>query len=363
MPIPSSMEIPMKMRPRPAGTIIEVYPSTVQGLSVEIQSATASAAATSLWSSVILPPSSAGVWRYSAPIPDSTKSYYFKARYPAQPGYSAGPFTAIVSKKPGILPPRRPWDGTLRISTPMNDQGSMPPTAVPATFYAYAAGGIASNMWLSWGWSAANVNRADQSLLAIPAAPSGPAAPTLSQVAGGALAGRTRFVRIAYVRSKRLYPVSAESSLLISVNNLLKVQAPTNPGGGLYDGWAVLVGSASNGEIFQSNTEAFGVDWTEPVGGYTTTLTPYSTNWKSITAVTLTESATVLEYGFYDLTLALMRIVGGGANDLPSITTSATAAGKQNGDRMVPLSLGAMSATIPAAGGSNSGSVGGGKFL
>lgn len=248
------------------------------------------------------------------------------------------------------------------ISTGYNNQGSMPPTAVLANFFTYASAGPSLHMWLSWGWNATAITRADGSTLNIPAAPAAPAAPTLSQVAGGALGARTRWARIAYVKSRRLYPVSGESSFVLTANNLLKVQAPADPGGGLYDGWAVLVGSVSNGEIFQSRTEVFGVDWTEPVGGFVTTFSPWSASWKSITAVELSDNVTVQEYGFYNLGLAQMRVVGGGANDGPSISTSVAAAAKQNADGMVPLSFGAMAAIIPVGGGSNGGN-GGGKFL
>ena len=89
MPIPTSMFIPTRGRYFFTGTWLEIYPSTVTGLHVEIQSATANTTASSKWSSVILPPTSAGIWRYAVPISNSTKTFYFRARYPAQSGYSA----------------------------------------------------------------------------------------------------------------------------------------------------------------------------------------------------------------------------------------------------------------------------------
>ena len=121
--------------------------------------------------------------------------------------------------------------------------------------------------------------------------------PTLAQVAGGALGARTRYVRIAYVKSGFLYmgatnttpvPPGDESSLAISANNLLKVTSPAAVAG--FDGWVPLVGSATNSEFTQPqgasggpNTPvAFGTDWTEPAAGATVAgTTPWEIHWGS----------------------------------------------------------------------------------
>jgi len=100
MGLPSTMFIATIGRPQVAGLTFEAYPSTVRGLPVEFQTATANSTASSLWASVILPPTSAGPVRFHAAFPNSTKTYYCRARHPAGPGYSAGPFTAVVLAKP-----------------------------------------------------------------------------------------------------------------------------------------------------------------------------------------------------------------------------------------------------------------------
>jgi len=100
MALPSTMFVATIGRPQLAGLTFEAYPSTVRGLPVEFQTATANSTASSLWASVIRPPTSAGPVRFHAAFPNSTKTYYCRARHPAGPGYSAGPFTATVSAKP-----------------------------------------------------------------------------------------------------------------------------------------------------------------------------------------------------------------------------------------------------------------------
>lgn len=104
MAFPTSMNVEFRGRYKPAGITVECYPSTVRGLRVEVQAATANSTATSVWSSHILPPSSAGVLRYTVPIPESTRLYYLKARHPAGNGYSNGPFTPTISARAKLTP-------------------------------------------------------------------------------------------------------------------------------------------------------------------------------------------------------------------------------------------------------------------
>jgi len=241
------------------------------------------------------------------------------------------------------------------ISTPYNNQGSIPPITSPLSFFSYAAGGVTSHMWVSWGWNATTVYRADGTSISVPAAPAAPAAPTLTDVAGGALGARTDFVRICLQKGGNLYPVSAESSRAILANRLLKVTSPTNPGG--YDGWRVLISATTNTETIQVGLIAFGTDFTEPSTGFTTNLTQWSANWKSITFPELNVTTTYYYYPYYDPTLGFIRIAGG------FIAQDAQEARKQNADTMVPLSFGAMTGLTPTTGNSGSGNGGGGKFL
>jgi hypothetical protein len=182
-------------------------------------------------------------------------------------------------------------DGSTKKSDAYNPQGSVLPTPVDFTFsYNSNAGGASSSAGLAVTWTAGKIYRPDGSTITVPASSSITAAPTpaLSQVAGGALGARTRFVRIAYFKipprgGTWLYAFSAEASLAVNANNLLKVTAPTAVAG--YDGWVVLVGSASNAEMGQGagdfNHLTFGSDWTEPTAGATVTDTtcPFNANW------------------------------------------------------------------------------------
>jgi hypothetical protein len=225
---------------------------------------------------------------------------------------------------------------------------------------------IASNtptqITVASAWSVTPDATSNYALEASPPIPM--AVPTLSQVAGGALGARTRFVRIAFVKGglvyypARLISGDGQASLAVSANNLLKVTSPTQPVGFNFDGWTPLVGSASNSEMTQPGLVtapiAFGTDWTEPVGGATivsTAATPYNDiDW--LGAVILTElnaSTAYYLYAFWDPVASTLRIAyGTGA-------VSAAAAAAQLGDGMYPLSTGSFSFTTPAAGGSNSG--------
>lgn len=92
------------------------------------------------------------------------------------------------------------------------------------------------------------------------------AAPSLSQVAGGSLAGTTYFVKITYVNPTGETTPSAESSFAVSVNNLLVVAAP--PALGTANGYNVYVSTTTGTETLQNTTPiALGTNWTLPTSG------------------------------------------------------------------------------------------------
>lgn len=94
-----------------------------------------------------------------------------------------------------------------------------------------------------------------------------PAAPTLSQVAGGSIGATTYFVKITYVTNSGETLASSESSLAVSANNLLKVTSPGASSGAI--GWNVYVSTASGTETKQNGATAIaiGTSWTEPTTG------------------------------------------------------------------------------------------------
>jgi hypothetical protein len=99
-----------------------------------------------------------------------------------------------------------------------------------------------------------------------PAGLATPAAPTLSQIAGGALSGRTYYVRIAYVNSLGETLGSIETSLVLSANFLLVVSSP--PPLGSATGWNVYVSSSTGTETKQNTSVlAIGLSFTEPTSG------------------------------------------------------------------------------------------------
>lgn len=261
-------------------------------------------------------------------------------------------------------------------STAFNDQGAFLPfvSPNPGTFFSYASGGPASGqMWISFDWSSSTLYRPDGTTATIPAPPAAPSAPTLSQVAGGALGARTRYAKIAYLQTdattghETLYPVSAESSFAISANNLLKVTALADPGNGLYSGWAVLVGSASGSNYVQGTIakQTFGVDWTEPAGGFSTTQNSlWTASWKKLTKIGLDPTTTYKHYPYYNIALDFVYIPAETTNVSPQL------ASLQNGDGVLSLGQygtsqgysGVISIATPAAASTGSGTVGGGRL-
>jgi hypothetical protein len=92
------------------------------------------------------------------------------------------------------------------------------------------------------------------------------AAPSLSKVAGGALAATTYFVRTTYVTAAGETAASLESSLAVPANNLLQVASPPADILNLAIGWNVYVSSTAGTETLQNGTTpiAIGTAWTEP---------------------------------------------------------------------------------------------------
>lgn len=96
------------------------------------------------------------------------------------------------------------------------------------------------------------------------------AAPSLSKVAGGALAAATCWVRTTYVTASGETAASLEASLAVPASNLLVVASPPADVAGLAIGWNVYAYSSTAGgpETLQNTTPiAVGASWTEPTGG------------------------------------------------------------------------------------------------
>jgi hypothetical protein len=278
-------------------------------------------------------------------------------------------------------------DGSTNTSEMFNAQGTILPVPADASIFSYAVGGgTTGHMFAVLSTSATyGLRRPDGSVLNAPAtnAYTRPAAPTLAQVAGGALGARTLFVRVAYVKKNPqgnagiMYRTSAESSLAVLANNLLVVRAPVAVPG--YDGWVVLCGTATGAEVIQQRLGgggavfdgvlAFGADWTEPVGGAqssSTLRTPYDPSMDS--GFTISERAaspTIYKgYLYFDAAVdaGIFRMAAMANGGWPT-ALSEEPAQEQNGDRNVALSFGAtVSITMPVAGGSGSGTGSGGKF-
>lgn len=99
-----------------------------------------------------------------------------------------------------------------------------------------------------------------------------PAAPVLSQAAGGQMGGRRYYVKASYVTSSGdETPGSQEAYLQLSAGNLLQVASPPQDAAGLAIGWNLYVGRSSWKEVLQNAAPLpIGSGWSETVTGLVT---------------------------------------------------------------------------------------------
>ena len=108
-----------------------------------------------------------------------------------------------------------------------------------------------------------------------------PSAPTLTQIAGGLLSATTYFVKVTYQGSGTETTPSAESSLLVILDNLLQVISP--PSSGTATGYNVYVSTTTGTETLQASGVPFGTNWTLPTSGLISGASPpaiNSTGWE-----------------------------------------------------------------------------------
>lgn len=268
------------------------------------------------------------------------------------------------------------------ISTPYNNQGSIPPYVTPTSPLTYA--GVfstnAGESTISWTWPAFTLYRPDGSNVSVPASSSFAAAPTptLSQVPGGGIGATTYYVRLAYVKNGLICFPGAEASFAVAANNLLKVSSPPSVAG--YDGWVPLIGTVAGAtRVLGSGAPngcpwltwiPFGTDYTEPTTGLNGIGTqPYLTQWTgAITDTWLASGTTTYYYPYWDTINSIIAFAAWSSNKAHGQTSNAgdpVAAREAWGDGHMGL-LGApgnvmSAATTPVNGGGspNSGSGGG----
>ncbi len=125
-----------------------------------------------------------------------------------------------------------------------------------------------------------------------------PSAPVLSRMSGGTLAAATLYAKITYVTASGETPPSAESSLAISANNLLRIASPVPPSPASAIGWNAYVSTSTGTEVLQNGATpiAMGTAWTEPSSGLVTgSAAPpgaNTTGWSLVQPNTLTFSGT-----------------------------------------------------------------------
>lgn len=122
-----------------------------------------------------------------------------------------------------------------------------------------------------------------------------PAAPALSQVAGGTLAATTYYVKTTYVDAAGETPPSTEASLAVAVNNLLQVASPATVAGAT--GYNVYVSTASGAETKQNTSPiALGTAWSEPSTGLVAGTTPPATNTSGGLSMGASEGAAKFQF-------------------------------------------------------------------
>lgn len=168
--------------------------------------------------------------------------------------YGSGPFTAAVSNTSasGLT-----WNG--------NGDGSA------AIYDAYANPGFnLDTFYYDNGYHLSALSNPDGTWTSNALAPPGNA-PVLGQSAGGTLAATTYYVKYTYNNSYGESMPSAETSLAVSLNNVLTVNSPGNIYGGRCPGnlttYNVYVSTSSGTETKQVTGEACNTTWTEPTTG------------------------------------------------------------------------------------------------
>lgn len=160
------------------------------------------------------------------------------------------------------------------------------------------AGAVTARVWSGWteasafpadsrGWNltfaSALTLAANAASLLGPVVPSGtagttvalgvsrPAAPTITQTAGGTLAARNEYYRITYVSANGETTGSAEVETVFTAADLIAVVASPAAFSGAVS-YNVYGGATSGSETLQTSTPiAIGTNWTEPTTGLTTT--------------------------------------------------------------------------------------------
>jgi hypothetical protein len=268
------------------------------------------------------------------------------------------------------------------ITTPFNNQGSMPPIASAPSMTVVAGNPAAGGPWLGLGYAASTLYRPDGSTISI-AQPGGGAwfnataigAPTLTPSnSGGSLATGTYNVGIAYMKNNAIVLVGtvAQQATVTGPNGSIAISAISAPTPNPYDGWTPVYsgpGGGSAGVSYRGDgLKAFG-------SGFTITSTAGNPNADTISNIQtalgggnagcvyaqgLAASTTYSLYPYVDLSLATLFVVLPG---IPPSADSASVAGTQNADQHIPLTLGPLHASVPASGvGNNTSPNQGGKY-
>src|SRR6266566_3252830 len=260
-------------------------------------------------------------------------------------------------------------EDVLALSTPYNNQASLLPVPFAAALFTGAWGGIgAGQMFVAFSWSSQTLVRPDTSTLSLPAPPAALslAAGDLGQQAGGTRGATTLWARRGLVKDGHICALSGEQSLAISANNVLTIAAPTNPGG--YDGWCVMVGTASNAEFLQDGTGGpafpipFGTNYLEPNAHFSTAPSQYTSAWLgAVVYADLNPSTTYYFYPFFDIALGFARFAPfniAAGDTAPSMAD----AGKAWQDGRIALSGASMTVVVGGGGTSGSSPTGGSRL-
>jgi hypothetical protein len=225
------------------------------------------------------------------------------------------------------------------ISTDLKNQSSVVPGTVTRNPFSVVSfddtlgNGCATKIT----WVAITVYNPDNTTVVVPASTDSTQqatvpSPTLSTVAGGTKGARTYFVRISFMIDAGNRGWSAEASIAVPANSLLKVTSPANTPP--WSGYAVHIATASNGEVWESTTAMggndfgipFGTDFTEPTAALATTGPKYS----SITShgldgdihTAIGYAQALMFYPYWDTVKSLVRFFGVNGSGLTASTVS-----------------------------------------
>lgn len=203
------------------------------------------------------------------------------------------------------------------VSSDLNTQANIiatPSSTSPLSYVSSDSVGTSPSVALRVFWNAITFFRPDLSSFQVPASTAmytgTPAAPTITQAAGGAKAAATVTARVAYVLDSMIIAIGPQASLAVAINNLFTVVAPASLPSWV-DGWIPLVSvlpaiAIELPQVDPRTPLAAGVNFVEAAG----TARPIATIGATLNAILNTGSVAGTTYNGFAAAVAKGDVAG-----------------------------------------------------